>query len=273
MMPPGPGLPEPSHTHHSMPADPPLVLVSACNRLLGEHPFHVAGRKYVDAVRLAGALPLVLPRLEPGEIDAALAAAHGVLLTGSKSNVHPHHFGEEVLDPTLPLDAARDAWTLPLIRRALALGVPLLGICRGAQEVNVALGGTLHQAVHAVPGLDDHRSDDARPAAEQYAAAHPVRVLRGGLLAGLLDTETVAVNSLHGQSVARLADGLRVEALAPDGVVEAFSHPGMPGFNLCVQWHPEWLAAENPVSRRLFAAFGQAVRAWRDRVRGPLPAG
>jgi putative glutamine amidotransferase len=255
-----------------MPARP-IVLVSACNRQLGDHPFHVVGRKYVDAVRLAGALPLVVPRLAPEELDDALAAADGLLLTGSPSNVHPSHFDEAVLDPTLPLDPVRDDWTLPLIRRALALGLPLLGICRGTQEVNVALGGSLHQAVHAVPGLADHRADDSLPAAGQYAAAHAVEVLPGGRLAQILGTGTIEVNSLHGQGVARLADGLQVEALAPDGVVEAFSHPGMPGFNLCLQWHPEWLAAENAVSRRLFEAFGEAVRAWRDRVRGPLPAG
>ena len=145
----------------------PVVLVPACNRRLGDHPFHIAGRKYADAVRLAGALPLVVPRLEAQEVDEVLDLAHGVLLTGSPSNVHPSVFGEDVHDPALPLDPERDAWTLPLATRALERGVPLFGICRGAQEVNVALGGTLHQAVHDVPGLADHRAPESAPAEVQ----------------------------------------------------------------------------------------------------------
>ncbi len=132
------------------PALAALVLVPACNKRLGEHPFHVAGRKYVDAVRLAGGLPLVVPRAELAELDLLLDLADGVLLTGSVSNVHPSHFDQPVHDPTLPLDPVRDDWTLPLIRRVVARGVPVLAICRGAQETNVALGGTLHQAVHEV---------------------------------------------------------------------------------------------------------------------------
>ena len=136
------------------PADPrpPLVLVPACNRRLGASAFQVVGQKYVDAVRLAGALPLVVPTAEAQEIGALLALADGIFLTGSPSNVHPGRFGEEVHDPSLPLDVARDAWLLPLIPQALALGIPLLAVCRGFQEVNVALGGSLHQAVQEQPG-------------------------------------------------------------------------------------------------------------------------
>jgi len=250
----------------------PVVLVPACNRWLGDHAFHIAGRKYVDAVRLAGALPLVVPRLEPSEIDAALELAQGVLLTGSPSNVHPSIFGEAVHDPSLPLDPERDAWTLPLITRALALGVPIFGICRGTQEVNVALGGTLHQAVQEVPGLADHRAPETLPVDMQYAPAHAVDVIRGGLLEAIVGLPRFEVNSLHGQGVKTLASGLRVEAVAPDGLVEAFSMPGAVGFNLCVQWHPEWQAADNPVSMRLLQAFGAAVRQYRARMRGPLPS-
>ncbi len=252
----------------------PLVIVASCNRRLGEHPHHIVGRKYVDAVRLAGALPLIAPPVALAEIDGLLGLADGVLLTGSPSNVHPVHFGEDVHDPTLPLDPDRDAWTLPLIRRALERGVPLLGICRGTQEVNVALGGSLHQAVQEQPGLNEHRGAGGRAAAkaaEKYAPAHPVDVVPGGLLESIVGCARFEVNSVHGQGVNRLAPGLRVEAVAPDGLVEAFSQPSAPGFNLCVQWHPEWQAADNPVSMRLFGAFGGAVRAYRDRVRGPLP--
>jgi putative glutamine amidotransferase len=250
----------------------PVVLVPACNRWIGDHPFHVAGRKYVDTVRLAGALPLVVPRLQPQEVDEVLELAHGVLLTGSRSNVHPAVFGEAVHDPSLPLDPERDAWTLPLVKQALARGLPLLGICRGMQEVNVALGGTLHQAVQEVPGLADHRACDTAPVDVQYGPAHKVRVVPGGVLQATVGVADFEVNSLHGQGVGALAGGLRVEAVAPDGLVEAFSMPGAPGFNLCVQWHPEWRAADNPVSVKLLQAFGTAVRQYRDRVRGPLPA-
>ena len=249
----------------------PIVLVPACNRLLGEHPFYIAGRKYIDAVRLAGALPLVVTHAEPAEFEQLLGLADGVLLTGSPSNVHPSHFGEEVHDTALPLDPERDLWTLPLIPLILARGVPLMAICRGTQETNVALGGSLHQAVQEIPGLDDHRSQDGAPAAQQYGVAHTVEVLPGGLLARIVDRTVLEVNSVHGQGIHRLADGLRVEAIAPDGLVEAFSQPAAPGFNLCVQWHPEWQAAANPVSLQIFRAFGVAVRAYRDRVRGPLP--
>ncbi len=273
----------------SMQKHPPVVLVPACQRVLGRHPFHVAGRKYIDAVRLAGCVPLVVPAAQADELPALLDLADGVLLTGSPSNVHPSHFDEDVLDETLPLDPERDAWTLPLIRLALARGMPLLGICRGFQEVNVAMGGSLHQAVHRQPGLMDHRGDGSKPVEQEYGLAHPVNLQPGGVLAQALQgldatvlrDGQIMVNSLHGQGVNQPAPGLRVEATAPDGVVEAFTWrpdaaeapPGF-GFNLCLQWHPEWQAASNPVSQRIFEAFGLACRDYHAVHHGlsePLP--
>jgi putative glutamine amidotransferase len=245
----------------------PIVLVPACNRQLGDHPFHIAGKKYVDAVRLAGALPLVVPGAQLGELDALLDLADGVMLTGSPSNVHPSHFEEGVHDPSLPLDTERDAWTLPLIPKALARGMPLFTICRGTQEANVALGGSLHQAVQELGPFADHRAPEGKPVAEQYAPTHDVQVVPGGVLHGIVGVKSFAVNSLHGQAVNRLAPGLRVEARAPDGLVEAFSYAEAKGFNLCVQWHPEWQASANPVSVQLFQAFGEACRAYRARKR------
>ena len=241
----------------------PRVLVPACNRTLAEHPYHVVGAKYVEAVRLAGALPLVVPNASTAQIDELLDLCDGVFLTGSPSNVHPSRFDETVRDPALPLDPARDDWTLALIPRAIARGIPVLGVCRGCQEMNVALGGTLHQAVQEMPGLADHRDDPHAPAALQYAAAHPVAIAPGGLLERVLGSAPIQVNSLHGQGVKRLADGLRVEARAPDGLIEAFSVDAAPAFALGVQWHPEWQAADNPVSMRLLAAFGRACEAHR----------
>ncbi len=251
------------------PARKPVVLIPACNRLLGHHPFHVAGKKYIDAVRLAGCIPLIVPVVQAVEIDELLDHADGVLLTGSPSNVHPSHFGEEVHDTSLPLDLDRDAWTLPLIPRALARGIPLFAICRGFQEANVALGGSLYQAVQEVPGQRDHRGPLDGPAEMQYALAHEIHVAPGGALASIVGQAEFEVNSVHGQGVKQLAPGLRVEARAPDGLVEAFSMPEAKAFNLCVQWHPEWQAAQNPISVRLFQAFGQACQTYRQTHREP----
>ena len=239
--------------------------------MLGEHPFHVVGKKYVDAVRLSGCLPLVVPWADASEVEELLGFADGVLLTGSPSNVHPSHFGEDVHNPALPLDPARDEWTLPLTRLALAQGVPLLAICRGFQETNVALGGTLHQAVQEVPDKHDHRAPRDAPAEVQYGLAHEVRVLPGGLLEKILGIGSISVNSVHSQGANRLATGARAEAVAPDGLVEAFTLPAASGFNLCLQWHPEWQAATNPVSMKLLRAFGAACQSFRDRHRLSVP--
>ena len=262
------GVKTPSTTSrpHAPRARPrPLVLVPACKRMLGEHVFHVAGKKYLDAVRLAGCQPLIVPNALPDELDALLDLADGVLLTGSQSNVHPRHFDEDVFDASLPLDAERDAWVLPLVPRTLERGIPLFAICRGFQEANVALGGSLHQAVQNVPDRHDHRAPSDAPAAVQYGAVHDVLVQPGGVLARVLEAPRIRVNSVHGQGVNRLATGLRIEALAPDGLIEAFSVADARGFNLSVQWHPEWQAASNPVSVRLFKAFGAACEAFRAR--------
>jgi len=241
----------------------PVVLIPACSKDIGHHCFHVVGGKYVEAVvQGAGCLPLLVPALGDAlNIDELLARADGVLLTGSASNVHPGHFDQPVANPRLPLDPARDATTLPLVRRAIAQGVPLFAICRGFQEINVALGGSLHQALHAVPGMRDHREDKRATLDVQYGPAHPLRVAQGGVLASVLEGDAdILVNSVHGQGVDRLAAGLVVEATAEDGLVEAFSVRGSKAFALGVQWHPEWKVGENPVSLKLFEAFGLACR-------------
>lgn len=247
----------------------PVVLVPACNRMMGDHPFHMAGKKYIDAVRLAGCLPLIVPSSTPEELDELLGLADGVLLTGSQSNVHPSHFDEDVHNPELPLDPTRDAWTLPLIPKAIARGMPLFAICRGFQEANVALGGSLHQAVQEQPGLADHRAPTGQPPEIAYAEKHPVQVLPGGALEGLLGQRQIQVNSLHGQGIKTLAPGLRIEAVAPDGLVEAFTVEAARGFTLCVQWHPEWQAASNPVSMALLGAFGKACRDYGSQLHEP----
>lgn len=241
----------------------PVVLLPACSRNIGRHGFHVVGGKYVDAVaRGAGCLPLLVPALGDAlDFDELLGEADGLVLTGSVSNVHPAHFDQPVANPKLRLDPARDATTLPLLRRAIALGLPLLAICRGFQEVNVALGGSLHQAVHAVPGLRDHREDKLAAPDVQYGPAHRLRIAPGGALARVLGgSDDILVNSLHGQGIDRLAPGLVIEATAEDGLIEAFSVAGARAFALGVQWHPEWKFHDNPVALRLFEAFGRACR-------------
>ena len=249
----------------------PLVIVPACTKQQEDaHSYYVAQMKYVDAVlHGAACLPLILPALgERIDWDALLSAVDGVMLTGSPSNVHPSHFGQALHNPALPLDAARDATTLPLIRAALERGLPLFAICRGMQEANVALGGSLHQAVQEQDGFNDHREDKTLSIEGQYGPAHAVTLMPGGVMAQVLDGVTrISVNSLHGQGVDRLAPGLRVEAVAEDGLVEAYSVDNAPGFTLAVQWHPEWLLSDNPVSMKLYAAFGAACRQYQSQKR------
>ena len=252
----------------------PIVLVPACTRQFGDHPYFAAQIKYVDAVvRGAGCVPLVLPALGGAlDLDTVLAACDGIMLTGSASNVHPSHYEQDVYDPELPQDPARDATTLPLIRAAIARGIPIIAVCRGFQEMNVALGGSLYQAVQEVEGKMDHRENPDLPLDEQYGPAHKIMLEPNGRLQGILGgARETMVNSLHGQGVDRLAPGVAIEAVSDDGLVEAFSVPSAPGFTLAVQWHPEWRLLENPDSMKMFGAFGDACREYRSQQGGSVP--
>lgn len=247
----------------------PLVIIPACINQMGAHAYHTAQLKYVDAVAGGAAcMPLILPALgEAADLEALLATADGIMLSGSPSNVHAGLYGQRLRDPGLPLDPARDATTLPLIRAALKRGIPLLAICRGFQEVNVALGGTLHQAVHEVDGLHDHREDKHQTLEQQYAPSHDVLLEPQGRLSRILGgARSIRVNSLHGQGIAILAPGLAVEARAGDGLVEAYSVDDAPGYSMAVQWHPEWRLAQNPDSVKLFQSFGQACRVYQSKA-------
>ncbi|ANJ67495.1 gamma-glutamyl-gamma-aminobutyrate hydrolase [Halothiobacillus diazotrophicus] len=241
----------------------PVVLLAADYRQIDKQSFHVAGGKYVAAVAKAvPALPLIAPALgADSDIESLLACADGILLPGAVSNVHPSHFDQDVLNPALPLDPARDGLTLRLIGAAVEAGVPLLGICRGFQEINVAFGGSLHQAVHEQPGMADHREPDSPEQSEQYAQVHPVTTVPGGLLAEITGCSEFMVNSLHGQGIDRLGAGLVAEAHAPDGLIEAVRIAGAKSFALAVQWHPEWNVLNTPPYLAIFRAFGDACRA------------
>lgn len=243
-------------------ASTPLVGLPTDRKQIGPHPFLAVGEKYVRAVvEGAEALPVLLPGLQPA-LPAAklLEGLDGLLLTGSVSNIEPHHYSDEPSYEGNLHDPARDANTLALVPLALEMGLPVLAICRGFQEVNVALGGTLYQKVHEQPGFLDHRENLDDPLDKQYAPVHAVTFNPGGILAKVAGTPSAQVNSLHGQGIARLGRGLKVEAVAPDGLVEAFRHEG-PAFMLGVQWHPEWRVTENPFYLGIFKAFGDACRA------------
>jgi putative glutamine amidotransferase len=246
-----------------MAAARPLIGIPADRRMLGQHPFHVVGEKYARAVLDgAGGLPLLVPALaEELALDDLISRLDGLVFTGSPSNVEPLHYSGPPSDPGTLHDPARDATTLPLIRKAVASGLPVLGICRGFQEMNVAFGGSLHQKVHEVPGRRDHREDPTLELDVQYGPAHEVIFEAGGTLRGLAGTDRISVNSLHSQGIERLGTGLAVEARAPDGLIEAFRVEQAKTFAVAVQWHPEWKAMSNPFSRALFAAFGAAARA------------
>jgi putative glutamine amidotransferase len=249
----------------------PLVIIPCDHRMVGAHPFHMVGEKYILAAALgAGTTPLLLPVLaSPLDIGAIIALADGILLTGSPSNVAPHHYGGTAPRATTLLDERRDATALALIRAALEAGVPMLAICRGFQELNVALGGTLHQHLEEVPGRADHRSDSEAPVDVQYGPAHTVHVIAGSPLAAITGEDPFIVNSLHSQGIDRLAPGLAAAAHAEDGTIEAVSVTGAKKFALGVQWHPEWKYWESPVSRAILAAFGSACA---DRLKERTPA-
>jgi putative glutamine amidotransferase len=245
----------------------PVIGISCCVKSFGPAslPNHAASDFAVRAAaRFAGAVPILMPALgEAADIAALLDVIDGVLLTGSRSNVNPSLYGGPPHADGTPEDDARDATTLPLIRAAIARGLPLLAICRGFQELNVALGGTLHQKLQDLPGRLDHSAPKTDILSEKMAKAHEVTLTHGGLLHRLAGTRHVMVNSLHNQGIDRLGAGLVTEASAPDGTIEAVRVATAPGFTLGVQWHPEFDCEHDSLSQRIFETFGEAMRGQR----------
>ena len=212
------------------------------------------------------ALPLVIPAMADEHLLAAyLDQIDGLMLTGSHSNIEPHHYAGNPAPEALR-DPARDATCLPLITMAIEADLPVLGICRGFQEINVALGGSLYQRVQEVPGMLDHREDPNQPLDLQYARSHAVTFSAGSVLGEISGTESAEVNSIHQQGIDKLAPGLIVEAHSPDGLIEAFRLQRSDRFVLGVQWHPEWKVTENSFYQGIFYAFERACSA---RVDGP----
>jgi len=238
----------------------PLVIVPADRKIMGQHAYHSAGEKYLSAlVSGSGVIPYILPSLSPTlPLREILENADGLFLTGSYSNIEPHHYSGEASYEGNLHDAHRDENSLSIIPLAIEMQIPVLAVCRGFQEVNVALGGSLHQKVHEVPGLDDHRENLDDSLDQQYSDSHLISLASDGLLANLAGKSSVMVNSLHGQGINKLADALQIEATAPDGLIEAVSLKATHPFFLAVQWHPEWKFGENPFYTNIFQAFGQA---------------
>ena len=223
--------------------------------------FHSLGDKYVRALTdVSKVASVMIPSLiEEDGINALLDHFDGVLMTGAVSNVHPPHYGEEATQAHEPYDHARDRTTLKLIRACIDRGVPLLCICRGFQELNVVMGGTLETELQDKPGRIDHRGHGDDPE-KRYRLSHKINIEKGGVLSRVLGKSETMINSVHRQGVKTLGTGLQVEATAPDGIIEAVSVKGARAFTLGTQWHPEYKAAENPDSVKIFTAFGDAVR-------------
>ena len=247
----------------------PLVAVTSDFLEAGIYFQHMVPAQYIDAaVDVAGVMPVVVPCIEErADFDTLLDRVDGVMVTGARSNVHPSNYGQAETPAHEPFDPARDATTLPLIRAAIARGVPLLAICRGIQELNVAFGGSITAAFQDARGLPDHTYVEAGTNDERFAIAHGLDVAEGSCLAAATGAD-IRVNSIHKQALDDLGGRVVAEAHAPDGTVEAITIEGAPGWVVGVQWHPEYWAATDTASRRLLEAFGDQVRAYATRHNG-----
>ena len=241
----------------------PLVAVSTDVREFENYTWHAAPRQYLEAaISAAGVFPVLVPSFgDRLDLDQLLASVDGVMVTGSKSNVHPALYGGDASEANGPYDPDRDATTLPLIRKAVDHGVPLLAICRGIQELNVALGGTLGTEIQERPGSLDHRAPVSDNQDERFGIRQSVSIKPGSCLAGVFGPGEILVNSVHRQAIDRPGSRLQIEAVAEDGTVEAVSVKDARAFAVGVQWHPEYWVHSDSNSARIFRAFGDAVRA------------
>ncbi len=252
-----------------MRANRPVVgIIGNLNLLNDEYPVHAGGLSNSAAVaEVAGCLPLLIPTdprfVSVGEL---LDVCDGFLLTGGRPNIHPEEYGEAPTEAHGAFDRSRDAITLPLVRACIERGQPFFGICRGFQEVNVALGGTLFPEIRDLPGRMNHRMPTDGTLDEKFALRHAVRFSDDGPFHRLFGATEVMTNTLHGQGIRETGSRIVIDGWAPDGTPEALYVADAPGFTLSVQWHPEWNAASDPVSRPLFQAFGRAVDAWARRL-------
>lgn len=234
-----------------------------------QYPVHAGGKMNSEAVAaVSGCMPLLIPA-DPRfvSVQELMETCDGFLLTGGRPNVHPSEYGEEATEAHGEFDQARDAIVLPLVRACVERGQPFLAICRGFQEVNVALGGSLHPEIRDLPGRMNHRMPPDGTLEEKFELRHEVAFSEGGVFHGLMGAQSVMTNTLHGQGIKEPGARVEIDGHAPDGTPEATYIKDAPGFTLSVQWHPEWNAENDPVSRPLFEAFGQATRDWASETR------
>ncbi len=251
----------------------PIVGIIGNSYLLNDsYPTHVGGTMNSAAIsEVSGCLPLIVPT-DPRyvSVEELLGTCDGFLLTGGRPNVHPEEYGENPTDAHGEFDRCRDAITLPLVRACVERGQPFFGVCRGFQEVNVAMGGTLYPEIRDLPGRMNHRMPPDGTLEEKFAIRHCVRLTEGGRFHRVLGAHEVMTNTLHGQGIKKAGDRIVIDGCADDGTPEAIYIDGAPGFTLSVQWHPEYNAANDPVSRPLFEAFGAAVRDWAQGKTDPV---
>ena len=243
----------------------PLVAILGNSYLINdEYPAHAAGRMVSEAVSaVSGAVPVIVPS-DPGLVDleALLDGFAGFVLPGGRANVHPEEYGERATGAHGTFDRGRDGIVLPLVRACVERGQPLLAICRGFQELNVAMGGTLHPEIRELPGRMNHRMPPEGTLDEKFELRHDVTFTQGGPFHRMMGETVVRTNTLHGQGIVEPGRRIVIDGRADDGTPEAIYVDGAPGFAIGVQWHPEYNAAEDPVSRPLFEAFGAAARGW-----------
>ncbi|MDO6458149.1 gamma-glutamyl-gamma-aminobutyrate hydrolase family protein [Celeribacter halophilus] len=253
---------------------PVVGIIGNYDILNDSYPAYTGGRMNAEAVaEVSNCMPLLIPA-HPNFVcvDELMEVCDGFLFTGGRPNVHPEEYGEKETEAHGAFDRCRDAVTLPLIRACVEKGQPFFGICRGFQEVNVAMGGTLYPEIRDLPGRMNHRMPPDGTLEEKFALRHPVRLTEGGVFHKLLGASEVMTNTLHGQGIKKPGARIVVEGYAPDGTPEAIYVKDAPGFTLAVQWHPEYRAGEDPVSRPLFEAFGKAVYAFAEAQRGKVSA-
>ena len=253
-------------------ARPVIGIISNTHVINDDYEVHAGGKLNFSAVaQAADCLPIMVPS-DPSVAQVAdlMEACDGFLLTGGRPNVHPEEYGEAETEAHGQFDRQRDQLVLPLVRAVIERGQPLFGICRGFQEINVALGGSLYPEIRDLPGRMNHRMPPDGTLEEKFALRHAVSLTNDGPFARILGATEVMTNTLHGQGLKTVGQGVIVDGWAPDQTPEAIYVKDAPGFALAVQWHPEWQAAQDPVSRPLFQAFGEAAHAWRDGRAYPL---
>lgn len=243
---------------------PVVGIIGSSFHVNEDYHVHMGGRMNSEAVAdVVGALPLIVPSdPELVDIKELCSVCDGFLFTGARANVHPEEYGEAATEAHGDFDRARDGVALPLIRECVSTGLPLLAVCRGFQELNVAMGGSLYPEIRDLPGRMNHRMPPDGTLEEKFALRHDVTLTEGGVFHQIFGASTVLTNTLHGQGIKEKGERIVIDGRAPDGTPEAIYVDGAPGFALGVQWHPEYKASDDPVSRPLFEAFGKAVHAW-----------